>query len=96
MKHNVTTWQDMVEINYPISDINKGSKEFEIMNTAAKNGCPSAQHSMGIWYEAIAKDFEEAEKWYKRAADQGHEGAQEAYNSLNARPYQGKEEQNEK
>ena len=72
----------MEEVQFPLSDILEDSQEFEIMKNAARNGNPSAQHSIGMWYENVAKDLEMAKIWYKRAADQGHEGAMEAYNNV--------------
>lgn len=82
MQNKISTWEDMVNAEYPISDIKKDSPEFEIMKNAAKNGDPSAQHSMGIWYGEVAKDLEKAKNWYRRAAGEGREGAQESYTDL--------------
>lgn len=82
MGNKIDTWEDMVKTNFPLSDIKKSSREFEIMKKAAENGDKTAQHNMGIWHEQVANDFETAKKWYKRAADQGHEGAEKAYNDI--------------
>ena len=86
----VTTWKQMVENKYPLSDIKEGSREFEIMKKAAENGDMTAQHSMGIWYQDVMGDPEEAKKWYKRAEDQGHEGAKKAYSDLREKKYREK------
>ena len=78
----ITTWEQMVENEFPLSDIKEGSQEYEIMKKAAENGDDSAQHSMGMWYQDVMGNLEEAKKWYKRAADQGHEGSKDACKEL--------------
>ena len=78
----ITTWTQMVENNYPLSNITENSREYEIMKKAAENGDKFAQHSMGMWYQEVMGDSDEAKKWYKRAEGQGLEGAQKAYSDL--------------
>lgn len=44
---------------------------------AAQNGDETAQYDVGVCYARL-EDFDEAEKWYQMAADQGMEEAKEA------------------
>ena len=76
------TWDEVKTKNIPLDEIKEGSPEYEAMKSAAENGNMSAQHAMGLWNETVASNNDEAKKWYKKAADQGHEGAQEAYEIL--------------
>ena len=52
------------------------------MKSAAENGNMFAQHAMGLWNETVALNKDEAKKWYKKAADQGHAGAEKALKEL--------------
>lgn len=82
MKRKIDTWEDMVETEFPLSEIKEDSREFEIMKKAAENGIASAQYSMGMWYQEVAKDFENAKKWYKRAENNNHPSAKQAFKNL--------------
>ena len=73
------TWDDVKSKNIPLDEIKEGSPEYEAMKSAAENGNMFAQHAMGLWNETVTLNKDEAKKWYKKAADQGHEGAQKAY-----------------
>lgn len=75
-------WEDIVRRNVPLSDITKGSQDFEIMEEAAQNGISAAQYSMGMWHEMVGGDYEEAEKWYNRAKENGHPSAEQALQDL--------------
>lgn len=79
---NDMTWKEYQKIDFSLSKIKRGSQEYQIMKEAAENGDQSAQHDMGLWHETVEHNKTEALKWYKRAANQGHEGAKEAYNDL--------------
>lgn len=62
-------------------DFDEDSHEFREMSYEAHNGNPQAQHGLGMWNQVRGRD-EEARRWYKRAADQGHEGAEEALKDM--------------
>ncbi len=52
---------------------------------AAEQGHAYAQFTVGLMYEngdGVSKDIDEARKWYRKAADQGHEAAKEALKRL--------------
>lgn len=82
MKNKVHTWEDMVLVGFSLSDIKEDSEEFEIMKKAAEDGIASAQHSMGMWQENVAGDFQKAEKWYSRAKLNGHPSSHQAIEDL--------------
>lgn len=48
----------------------------QVLLKEAYGGNAKAQHELGAYYECYENDFEEAFKWYKKAADQGLAGAQ--------------------
>lgn len=75
-------WKDYQRNDFPLSEVKKGSPEYEAMEKAAKQGYRSAQYDLGMWNEMVAQDYETALDWYKRAADQEYEGAAEAYDEL--------------
>ena len=52
------------------------------MKSAAENGDPSAQHNMGLWNELVGKNFDEALKWYNKAANQGLDDSRKLYDDL--------------
>ena len=60
------------------------------MESEAKKGNMSAQHNMGLWNETVVEDYDEALQWYRRAADSGHEGAQNAMEELHSKISAGK------
>lgn len=66
---SITDWESK-----SLSDIPESSAEFAEMQREAHNGAASAQYALGMWYETHG-NREEAEKWYRRAASQGHETA---------------------
>ena len=76
------TWDEIKSKNIPLDEIKEDSPEYEAMKSAAENGNKFAQHAMGLWNETVALDNDEAKKWYKKAADQGHEGAKQAFSEL--------------
>ena len=80
--NKVTTWENIKMQNIPLDKIREDSEEYKIMKKAAENGDPSSQHSMGMWQETVACNDDEAKKWYKKAAIQGHEGAKNAFDNL--------------
>ena len=82
MKSKIDTWEDMVETEFPLSDIKEGSREFEFMKKAAENGNKKAQYSMGMWYQEVSKDSKMAKIWYERAKENDHISAQQAINEL--------------
>ena len=90
MKHKVSAWEDMVKAGIALSDIPKGSQEFEIMRQAAENGNASAQHSMGMWYQEIAKDLDTAKIWYNKAKENEHPSAAQALENLKDEVHHGK------
>lgn len=75
-------WKEYQKIGFSLSKVKRDSQEYQIMKEAAENGDQSAQHDMGLWHETVEHNETEALKWYKRAADQGHKGAEEAYDDL--------------
>ena len=49
--------------------------EVEQLKTRAEQGDATAQYILGTKYrdgEGVSQDYGEAEKWYRRAAEQGH------------------------
>ena len=58
-------------------EFSEKSPEFQEMSCDAHDGNAKAQFGLGKWYDVRGRD-EEAIRWYKTAADQGHEGAAEA------------------
>lgn len=78
----MVTWDNVKSKNNPLDEIKEGSPEYEAMESAAKNGDMFAQHAMGLWNETVALNEDEAKKWYKKAADQGHEGAESALREI--------------
>jgi TPR repeat protein len=52
---------------------------------AARDGDVGAQYRLGQLYErglGVSKDPDEAAKWYRKAAEQGHDRAKEALERL--------------
>ena len=76
------TWDEVKGKNISLDEIKEDSPEYEAMKSAAENGNMFAQHAMGLWNETVALNKGEAEKWYKKAADQGHEGANKSLKEL--------------
>jgi TPR repeat protein len=72
----------MVTIHVPLSDIKEDSQEFEVMKKAAESGIASAQYSLGMWYDTVAENKQDAEKWYNRAKTNGHLSAEHAIKEL--------------
>lgn len=66
---SITGWESK-----NLDDIAESSAEFAEMEHDAHNGNAQAQYALGMWYE-IHGTREKAEKWYRKAADQGHEAA---------------------
>lgn len=62
-------------------DFDEISPEFQEMYAEAHNGDVVAQNGLAKWYD-VRGQVEEAEHWYKRAADQGHDGAAECLGEL--------------
>lgn len=62
-------------------DFDEKSPEYKEMMGEAHNGNPQAQHGLGMWNDVRGRD-EAAKHWYKRAADQGHEGAVKALEEM--------------
>ena len=63
--------------------INKES--FERYKKAAEQGDVEAQYNLGLMYEfgdGVEEDFDQAVKWFEKAAERGHEGAQDALEQL--------------
>lgn len=59
----------------PDPDVRAAQFYFE----AARRGHAGAQHSLGLFYltgKGVQQDRAEAAKWFRRAADQGHPGAE--------------------
>jgi energy-coupling factor transporter ATP-binding protein EcfA2 len=51
----------------------------------AEQGNAKAQNDLGVMYEqgrGIARDYQQAVQWYRKAAEQGHQGAQDALAAL--------------
>lgn len=82
MRNVIEAWKDMVAVKFPLSEIKEDSREFEIMKKAAENGISSAQYSMGIWYQEVAKDHQTAQMWYERAKANEHPYAEQAIKEL--------------
>jgi TPR repeat protein len=76
-------WDDMVTIHVPLSDIKEDGQEFEVMKKAAENGIASAQYSLGMWYDTVAGNKEEAEKWCNNAKENGYRSSVIAEESQN-------------
>jgi TPR repeat protein/V8-like Glu-specific endopeptidase len=55
-----------------------GASNLDELRTRAEHGDAAAQFSLGLKYagEGVAKDPVEAEKWYRKAAEQGYAAAQ--------------------
>lgn len=73
---SITPWETK-----NLDEIDESSLEFDEMLRDARNGCAQAQHALGMWYE-MKGVCESAGEWYKKAADQGHKGAEQAYADL--------------
>jgi len=74
---------------YQVKDSHTKSKKLTVFQKAEK-GDASAQNHLGVQYqygEGVEQNFQEAFKWYKKAAEQGHEWAQ---NNIAALYYRGK------
>ena len=64
-----------------------GEQHFNIAETkkAAEQGVAKAQYNLALCYakgNGVAKDKAEAVKWFRKAAEQGHEKASEALDLL--------------
>jgi len=67
---------------------------FEKTKQAAERGDAEAQFTLGLMYSngiGIAQNFPKATKWYRKAAKQGHEGAEIAFKYLEGMKKQGEE-----
>ena len=59
--------------------------EFETVTAMAMSGFPDKQFKLGWMYangEGVEKDYKEAVKWYRKAAEQGSENAKAALKKL--------------
>ncbi len=66
-----------------LSALDRGDYEaaFKELKPLAKQGLAEAQYNLGLMYDTgygVPQDYEEALKWYKKAAEQGDENAREA------------------
>jgi len=62
-----------------------GTEDFRQTMLLAKEGDPEAQHKLGNFYlrgEQVVQDETEAAKWFRKAAEQGHRGAEYALGSI--------------
>ena len=53
---------------------------FDELKKLAEEGMPEAQYNLGLMYstgKGVPQDYNEAIRWYRLAADQGHSKAQE-------------------
>lgn len=82
MTHVQDQWDDLVKQEISLADIKENSPLFNKMQEAANNGIPLAQHNMGMWYELLEKDYDEALQWYGQAASSGFEESANAYAEL--------------
>ena len=60
----------------------------------AENGFVKAQYLLGNWYyygNGVEQDYEEAFKWFKKAAEQGNQKAQKRLNEINKQSQQNNE-----
>ena len=76
-----------VEISWrgkKLKGISRDSDAYQELMSWALKGDRSAQYTIGVWYEYIEGQPKTAQKWYKKATEQGHEAAGAAYNRLNA------------
>ena len=67
----------------------KYTEALTCFRSAAERGNPEAQYTLGIIYSVrfsirygVIPDADEARKWFQRAAEQGHTGAQERLKGL--------------
>jgi len=63
----------------PGHSVAEAAKEFEEIKALAEKGDAEAQYQMASIYgrgEGVEKDFKEAAKWHRKAADQGFAMAQ--------------------
>ena len=82
MKHIKDHWDDLIKQEISLTDIKENSPLFNIMQEAANNGIHLAQHNMGMWNELVKKDYDEALRWYGKAASSGFEESAIAYTDL--------------
>jgi len=64
----------------PIEDANKALQRgdyktaYRLFKPLAEQGLPLAQYNLGVMYyngQGVPKDYAEAAKWYRKAAEQG-------------------------
>jgi TPR repeat protein len=69
----------------PLLASSQGTEKFNALLAKAEAGDVSAQFAVGFMYDAgleVAKSGPEATRWYQRAADGGHSGAQNSLGSM--------------
>ena len=64
------------------------SQSVKLLTLSAEHGCADAQYKLGEWYrkpehnDGARGNIEEAAKWFRKAAEQGHKEAAEALEYL--------------
>ena len=64
------------------------SQSVKLLTLSAEHGCADAQYKLGEWYrkpehnDGVRGNIEEAAKWFRKAAEQGHKEAADALESL--------------
>ncbi len=65
-------------IGVPKEEADPDQRAAQFFFEAARRGHAGAQHALGILYQTgkgVQQDTAEAQKWFRRAAAQGHEGS---------------------
>ncbi|MEX0999591.1 MAG: SEL1-like repeat protein [Thermodesulfobacteriota bacterium] len=66
--------------------VTANAEDLESIKNKADQGFVEAQYSLGFLYkhgQGVRQSYEEAAKWYRKAADQRHAVAQKALDELN-------------
>ena len=64
------------------------SQSVKLLTLSAEHGCADAQYKLGEWYrkpehnDGVRGNIEEATKWFRKAAEQGHKEAADALEYL--------------
>ncbi len=87
-RHYLGTWMGVVNVYDKTGD--NDDKAIYWLKKAAEQGDADSQWLLGTCYEkgrGVSRNFYEAAKWYKKAADQGHRFAKDDYREMKLRGY---------
>ena len=74
-KHELTIEELIAEVNTP-ENLAKAEKHNKETREAAERGDKDAQFELGSYYYVVGEDKEEAARWLRKSAEQGHITAQ--------------------